>query len=248
MTSVCNRKYFVWNINWWIKECGWGRCIYNFNWAEEHTEVINHPSKLWTFTQCCFNVGPPFSTLAQHWNSIEWILRRARALVQWPSCLLGKSEISCSNPFSFIRSTILPLASASSVVWPWERGWFIPRSGIQFQKQNVSSPLTRKDSILWVACSASDRQGSNFEFCVWRLVLSHSFHHTQEVLLAQFSLHMHKGGLRRRSFHFHFIYIPPVCWDIVNIAVYCRRKLKGGNCTIFKWTATVFFLCTTVIG
>ena len=38
-----------------------------------------------------------------------------------------------------------------------------------------------------VACSASDRQGSNFESCVWRTVSSHSSHHPQEVLLAQFS-------------------------------------------------------------
>ena len=34
-----------------------------------------------------------------------------------------------------------------------------------------------------VACSASDRQGSNFESCVWRTVSSH---HPQEVFLAQF--------------------------------------------------------------
>ena len=50
-----------------------------------------------------------------------------------------------------------------------------------------------------VACSASDRQGSNFESCVWRTVSSQSSHHPQEVLLAQFSLH--KGGLKPDSFH-----------------------------------------------
>ena len=50
-----------------------------------------------------------------------------------------------------------------------------------------------------VACSASDRQGSNFESCVWRTVSSH---HPQEVLLAQFSLYVHKGGLKPDSFHF----------------------------------------------
>ena len=50
-----------------------------------------------------------------------------------------------------------------------------------------------------VACSASDRQGSNFESCVWRTVSSH---HPQEVLLAQFSLYVHKGGLMPDSFHF----------------------------------------------
>ena len=46
-----------------------------------------------------------------------------------------------------------------------------------------------------VASSVSDRQGSNFESCVWRTVSSQSFHHPQEVLLAQFGLYVHKGGL-----------------------------------------------------
>ena len=31
---------------------------------------------------------------------------------------------------------------------------------------------------------------------------SQSFHHPQEVLLAQFSLYVHKGGLKPDSFHF----------------------------------------------
>ena len=65
-----------------------------------------------------------------------------------------------------------------------------------------------KDSIVGslrdreVACSDSDRQGSNFESCVWRTVSSQSSHHPQEVLLAQFSLYVHKGGLKPDSFHF----------------------------------------------
>ena len=58
-----------------------------------------------------------------------------------------------------------------------------------------------------VACSVSDRQGSNFESCVWKTVSSQSSHHPQEVLLAQFSLHVHKGGLKPDSFHYWtFIY------------------------------------------
>ena len=44
-----------------------------------------------------------------------------------------------------------------------------------------------------VACSASDCQGSYFESCVWRTVSSESSHHPQVVLLAQFSLHVHKA-------------------------------------------------------
>ena len=57
-----------------------------------------------------------------------------------------------------------------------------------------------------VACSDSDRQGSNFESCVWRTVSSQSSHHPQEVLLAQFSLYVHKGGLKPDSFHFIFLF------------------------------------------
>ena len=97
-----------------------------------------------------------------------------------------------------------------------------------------------KVSIVWslrdreVACSASDRQGANFESCVWRAVSSQSSHHPQDVLLAQFSLYVHKGGLKPDSFHLslglylatayrsqpvstkkqchmHFIVRPPTC-------------------------------------
>ena len=39
------------------------------------------------------------------------------------------------------------------------------------------------------------RHGSNFESFVWRAVSSHSSHHPEEALLAQFSLYAHKGGL-----------------------------------------------------
>ena len=66
-----------------------------------------------------------------------------------------------------------------------------------------------------VACSASDRQGSNFESCVWRTVSSQSSHHPQEVLLAQFSLYVHKGGL-------NFICILALC-------------LKSGFCTGYQF-------------
>ena len=61
-----------------------------------------------------------------------------------------------------------------------------------------------------VSCSASDRQGLNFESCVWRVVSSHSSDQPQEVLQAQFILYMHKGGLKPHSFHFiciHYIHI-----------------------------------------
>ena len=43
--------------------------------------------------------------------------------------------------------------------------------------------------------------GLEFESCVWRAVSSRLSHHPQEVLLAQFSLYVHKGGLKPYSFH-----------------------------------------------
>ena len=48
-----------------------------------------------------------------------------------------------------------------------------------------------------VVCSASKRQGSIFEICVWRAVSSHN---PQEVLLAKFSLHVHESGPKHHSF------------------------------------------------
>ena len=75
-----------------------------------------------------------------------------------------------------------------------------------------------------VACSASDRQGSNFESCVWRTVSSQSSHHPQEVLLAQFSLYVHKGGLKPDSFHFISLK--------VHGSQFCPENLKGSICVL----------------
>ena len=82
-----------------------------------------------------------------------------------------------------------------------------------------------------VACSASDRQGSNFESCVWGTVSSQSSYHPQEVLLAQFSLYVHKGGLKPDSFHlysqhvsvFTFSYILVDC--IFNSEDFCSEYI-----------------------
>ena len=73
-----------------------------------------------------------------------------------------------------------------------------------------------------VACSASDRQGSNFESCVWRTVSAQSSHHPQKVLLALFSLYVHKGGLKPDSFH--FISFPDTEMKIRILAVWGRRR------------------------
>ena len=87
-----------------------------------------------------------------------------------------------------------------------------------------------------VACSASDLQGSNFESCVWKTVSSQSSHHPQEVLLAQFSLYVHKGGLKPELFHFFMtpsIYITylALCMSCMlpKIAIYgVQARSQGG--------------------
>ena len=78
---------------------------------------------------------------------------------------------------------------------------------MQSSQEGIFHPLVKLSIVgslrdREVACSASDRQDSNFESFVWRTVSSHSSHHPQDVLLAQFSLYVHKGGLKPDSFHF----------------------------------------------
>ena len=84
-----------------------------------------------------------------------------------------------------------------------------------------------------VACSASDRQGSNFESCVWRTVSSQSSHHPQEVLLAQFSLCVHKGGLKPDSFHF----ILPQGLQALSLTAHSLPSLTSGDCQMNHYVA-----------
>ena len=90
------------------------------------------------------------------------------------------------------------------------RGWVPGLGGLKETKMFLPHPRVKLSIVgslrdREVECSVSDRQGSNFESCVWKTVSSHSSHHPhdpQEVLLAQFSLYVHKGGLKPDSFHF----------------------------------------------
>ena len=88
-----------------------------------------------------------------------------------------------------------------------------------------------------VACSASDRQGSNFESCVWRTVSSQSSHHPQEVLLAQFSLFVHKGGLKPDSFHFCQL------WFRRHFYIFSRV----GN-SLCKYLSSLAFVCIMFVN
>ena len=78
-----------------------------------------------------------------------------------------------------------------------------------------------------VACSTSDLQGSNFESCVWRTVSSQSPHHPQEVLLAQFSLYVHKGGLKPDSFNFISKHVHTDIQGFKSVGIYVHSPNKN---------------------
>ena len=87
-----------------------------------------------------------------------------------------------------------------------DRG-FEPHSHIKVSKErNVSCRLVVKIKYcgepLWPRGSMLGLRLPLLESCVWRAVSSHPSHYPQEVLLAQFSLYVHKGGLKPHSFHF----------------------------------------------
>ena len=128
------------------------------------------------------------------------------------ACLLADCRLSCDlqiAPQSYCppcSTLVLNVARSRGVVSTAAfharvRGSVSSLGGLKETKLFLPHPRV-KVSIVGslhyreVACSVSDRQGSNFESCVWRTVSSQSSHHPQEVLLAQFSLCVHKGGLK----------------------------------------------------
>ena len=112
---------------------------------------------------------------------------------KWPSRPMGGGPsvvVSTAALHARVRGSVPGLGGLK------ETKMFLPHPRV---KVSIVGSLRDRE----VACSASDRQDSNFESCVWRTVSSQSSHHPQEVLLAQFSLYVHKGGLKPDSFHFY---------------------------------------------
>ena len=91
-------------------------------------------------------------------------------------------------------------------------GSFPGVGGLKEAKMFLPHPLVKLSIVgnlrdREITCSASDLQALNFESCVWRAVSSHSSHHPQKVLLAQFNLYVHKSGLKPDSFHVWHLFI-----------------------------------------
>ena len=122
--------------------------------------------------------------------------------------LLGKN---CAHLTTSIKSGGPRVVVSTAVFHARVRGSVPGLGGLKETKMFLPHPRVKVNIVgslrdREVACSASDRQGSNFQSCVWRTVSSQSFHHPQEVLLAQFSLYVHKGGLKPDSFYFIYFY------------------------------------------
>ena len=122
----------------------------------------------------------------------EWLYRYLNPCGARPTILLGlgggpRVVVSTAAFHARVRGSVPGLGGLK------ETQLFLPHPRV---KVSIEGSLRDRE----VACSASDRQGSNFESCVWRTVSSH---HPQEDLLAQFSLYVHKGGLKSDSFHFY---------------------------------------------
>ena len=82
------------------------------------------------------------------------------------------------------------MSSNAALIFKFQRNkMFLSGSLVKIQSC-VEPPLPRSSEI------SPDHQGSNFKSCAWRAVSSH---HPQEVFLTQFSLYVHKGGLRPHS-------------------------------------------------
>ena len=146
--------------------------------------------------KCCFKAGPLSSTLDLHLSNMGG---GARVVV------------STTAFHARVRGSVPGLGGLK------ETKLFLPHPRV---KVSIVGSLRDRE----VACSVSDHQGSNFESCVWRTVSSQSSHHPQEVLLAQFSLYVHKGGLKSDSFHFIFKqHLVNVSW-FPRISCMCLRK------------------------
>ena len=117
---------------------------------------------------------------------------------------------------------------------------FLPHPRV---KVSIVGSLRDRD----VACSASDHQGSSFESCVWRTVSSQSSHHPQEVLLAQFSLYVHKGGLKPDSFHFKHITNTDDEYIVLSRNMCCCDNAKRRNYNICEnWVVITTILLVSI--
>ena len=107
-----------------------------------------------TFIQCWTNVEDVGTTLYKCYTNVL--------------CLLGRVVVSTAAFHARVRGSVPGLGGLK------ETKMFFPNPRV---KLSIVGSLRDRE----LACSAPDRQGSNFESCVWRTVSSHSSDHPRET-------------------------------------------------------------------
>ena len=155
----------------------------------------------------------PWRSEAEHATSrsrkLPTILTFTRGWGRNIICFFQTAETGNRTPNSGVKGSGAYHYSRAPAQW-WcqnEKTWrtkqmFLPHPRV---KLSIMGSLRDRE----VACSASDRQGSNCESYVWRAVSSHSSHHPPEVLLVKFSLYVLKSGLKPDSIHVFNSCSPP---------------------------------------
>ena len=182
---------------------------------------------------------------------------RIQVLFQ-PRCVYGKCTVTFACDIRFCKEMggcpgavvkAACLESGRSRAWTpvWPLGFIETKCFFHAHSciSNVVGNLRERE----VACSVLNRQGSNFESCVWRAVSSHLSHHQQEVLLAQLSLYVHKCVLKPRSFYFcnqifiNYFHILYIIWLFTHLKLclaIATHKFKlvniAHNCFVFART------------
>ena len=150
-----------------------------------------HPSKQEAFTQCCFNVGPPSSTLAQHWNSIGWMPLVWWDMINLQNPLHPAATMYCCNkqhagtaPGQWNHTSSTEHRMAASQMWThWWRQikWVtVKLSGYTMLSEMTNTPdpgsnwnnsePARHTHREWSPCRSTVK-GVNLKLLFWRTIL-----------------------------------------------------------------------------
>ena len=122
------------------------------------------------FTQCCFNVGPPSSTLLQHWNNIGWM--------SFVCCVETSARASCMTQVSlFINRAVchseggkVSLRTTSKICICTQQTRYIKTMLIQCWTSVEDAGPTVKHHCFYVSCLLGRPAGARTQCVGVRIV------------------------------------------------------------------------------
>ena len=126
-----------------------------------------------------------------------------------PKCGLRPLLLHILDPPLYVAT--IPKGGGLVPAWKVRDRRFVSCFGIPKNKMFPPCSIVKIEycgQLTWPRDNVLGRRptGLNFKSCVWRAVSPHSYHHPQEVLLAQFSLYVNKCGVKPHSFYFITFY------------------------------------------